>query len=104
MVFATSLRHRTFPRPFSPGLKEEVSLEQLSTVYEYVRQNFGKQTEIISEDTAINDEYRGFVRWARFEKTDRIIEIRWTLRRDDDTIAEFWIRPSEKRTGSSGDL
>jgi hypothetical protein len=89
---------------FSPGLKEEVSLEQLSTVYEYVRQNFGKQTEIISEDTAVNDEYRGFVRWARFEKTDRIIEIRWTLRRDDDTIAEFWIRPSEKRTGSSGDL
>ena len=87
---------------FSPGLQEEFSLEQFSTVYEYVGENFGKETQIIGEDEADSDEYRGFVRWARFDKTDKIIEIRWTLRRDDDSIAEFWIRPAEKKIGSAG--
>ena len=87
---------------FSPGLKQEFSLEQFSTLYEYVGENFGKQTQIIGEDAADNDEYRGFVRWARFDKTDAIIEIRWTLRRDDNSIVEFWIRPSKKNVGSAG--
>ncbi len=87
---------------FSPGLKQELSLEQFSTLYEYVGENFGKQTQIIEEDAAATDEYRGFVRWARFDKTDDIIEIRWTLRRDDNSIVEFWIRPAKKRVGSAG--
>ena len=65
---------------FSPGLKQELSLEQLSTVYEYVGENFGTQLEIVREDVGTTDEYHGFIRWARFEKTDKIIEIRWTLR------------------------
>ena len=86
---------------FSPGLKQELSLEQFSILYEYVGQNFGKQTQIIKEDAATNDEYRGFVRWARFAKTDEIIEIRWTLRRDDNSIVEFWIRPAKKKVGSA---
>ncbi len=89
---------------FSPGLKQELSLEQFSILYEYVGQNFGKQTQIIKEDAATNDEYRGFVRWARFAKTDEIIEIRWTLRRDDNSIAEFWIRPAKRKVGSAGSL
>ena len=87
---------------FSPGLRQQLSLEQLSTLYEYVGENFGKQTEIIGEDAAANDEYHGFVRWARFDKTDEIIEIRWTLRRDDHSIAEFWIRPTQKKIGGAG--
>ena len=87
---------------FSPGLKQQLSLEQFSTLYEYVGENFGKQTEIIGEDAAANDEYRGFVRWARFDKTDQIIEIRWTLRRDDNSIAEFWIRPVKKEVEDAG--
>ena len=87
---------------FSPGLKQELSLERFSTIYEYVGENFGVETQIIEEDAAANDEYRGFVRWARFDKTDEIIEIRWTLRRDDNSIVEFWIRPAKKKVGSAG--
>ena len=87
---------------FSPGLRQQLSLEQFSTIYEYVGENFGKQTEIIAEDAAASDEYRGFIRWARFDKTDKIIEIRWTLRRDDNSIAEFWIRPARKEVEGAG--
>ncbi len=89
---------------FSPGLKQELSLEQFSTVYEYVGENLGEEIQVVGEDAATNDEYRGFVRWARFEKTDEVIEIRWTLRRDDNSIAEFWIRPAGKKDGSADSL
>ena len=87
---------------FSPGLKQELSLEQFSTAYEYVGANLGKQIQIVREDAATSDEYRAFIRWANFDKTDEIIEIRWTMRRDDNSIAEFWIRPAEKKPGSAG--
>ena len=89
---------------FSPGLKQELSLEQFSTLFQYVGENYGKQIQIIKEDAATKDEYSGFVRWARFDKTDEIIEIRWTLRRDDNSIAEFWIRPAKRKVGSAGSL
>jgi hypothetical protein len=87
---------------FSPGLKEEFSLQQFSTLYEYVGEHFGNEIQIIGEDAATSDEYRGFVRWARFDKTEEIIEIRWTLRRDDDSIAEFWIKPATKNVRGAG--
>lgn len=79
---------------FSSELRQVLSLEQLSTLHEYVGQNFGKEIRVLAEDAQSNDEYRAFVRWARFDKIDEVIEIRWTLRRDDNSIAEFWIRPA----------
>lgn len=79
---------------FTPGLREVLSLEQLSTLHEHVGTNFGKETGVLAEDAQSNEEYRAFVRWARFDKTDEVIEIRWTLRRDDNSVAEFWIRPA----------
>ncbi len=87
---------------FSPGLRQELSLEQFSTIHQYVGETFGTQLQIVREDVATSDEYRAFIRWARFDKTEQIIEIRWTLRRDDDSIAEFWIRPAQAETASAG--
>ena len=78
-----------------------VSFPKLSAIYQYVGQSFGNETQIIKEDAATKGEYGGFVRWARFDKTDELIEIRWTLRRDDHSIAEFWIQPAKKRVGSA---
>jgi hypothetical protein len=50
---------------------------------------------VIAEDSQVKNDYRGFVRWARFDKTDAIIEIQWILRPNDE-IAGFYIRPAQK--------
>jgi hypothetical protein len=59
-----------------------------------VRLNLGEEVEVVGEDSQTRDDYRGFVRWARFSKHDGLIEIRWILR-DDDTIAGFQIREAQ---------
>jgi hypothetical protein len=80
---------------FSDEMREVVPREQLSAIHEHAVTNFGQETSVIAEDSAVKNDYRGFVRWARFDKTDAIIEIQWILRPNDE-IAGFFIRPAQK--------
>jgi hypothetical protein len=80
---------------FSEEMREVLPMEQLSALHEHAITNFGTETRVIAEDSQVKNDYRGFVRWARFDKTDAIIEIQWILRPNDE-IAGFYIRPAQK--------
>jgi hypothetical protein len=88
---------------FSDEMRQVVPLEQLSSIHEYAITNYGMETRIISEDTQEKDGVRGFVRWARFDKTDEIIEIQWMLKANDE-IAGFFIRPAKKQVREEAPL
>jgi hypothetical protein len=86
---------------FSDEMREVVPRDQLSAVHEHAVTNFGKETRVIAEDSAVKNDYRGFVRWAQFDKTDEVIEIQWILRPNDE-IAGFFIRPAQKEPRGEG--
>ena len=88
---------------FSDEMRGVLPLDKLSALYENAAKTYGKQSVVIAEDSKANESYRGFVRWARFDKTDEVIEIQWILR-PDDTIAGFFIRPAPKKVQSQGTL
>ena len=81
---------------FSSEMREEFPEGRLELMRDRVRTNLGEETEVVGEDFQLRDDYRGFVRWARFSKHDGLIEVQWILR-EDDTIAGFMIR--EARPG-----
>jgi hypothetical protein len=87
---------------FSDEMQGIVPREQLSAVHEHAVTNFGKEIRVIAEDSAVKNDYRGFVRWAQFDKTDQVIEIQWILRPNDE-IAGFFIRPAQKERRGEGD-
>lgn len=92
---------RLFER-FSDEMKEVVPRDQLSAIYEHTVTDFGKETHVIAEDSAVKKDYRGFVRWAQFDKTDQVIEIQWILRPNDE-IAGFFIRPAQREPRGEDD-
>jgi hypothetical protein len=79
---------------FSDEFSESFPLDKLSAVYEQIATNFGKETQVLREDSQRNEEYRAFVRFARFEKIEQVVEVQWILRAADDQIAGFFIRPA----------
>ena len=79
---------------FSTEMKEDFPPGRLQVMRDRVRLNLGEEIEVVGEDSQTRDEYRGFVRWARFSKHDGMIEIRWILR-EDDTISGFEIREAQ---------
>ena len=81
---------------FSPEMKGTLPLDQLSTLYEQILTRYGTETRVIDRDAKVRGEYRGFVRWAEFDKTDEIIEVQWILR-EDDTIAGLFVRPAQRK-------
>jgi len=87
---------------FSDELRESFPLPQLSTLYEQVTTNYGKEKEVLHEDSQRNEEYRAFVRFARFEKTEEVIELQWILRATDEKIAGFFVRPARRDIGAAG--
>ena len=62
---------------------------------------FTEEVEVVAEDAAVRGEYRGFVRWARFDKHDGLIEVQWILR-PDDTIAGLFVRPAKPKDEGEG--
>jgi hypothetical protein len=88
---------------FSEEMKAEFPPGRLELMRDRVRDGLGEETEVVDEDSQVRDEYRGFVRWARFSKHDGLVEIQWVLRQDD-TIAGFIIREAQTgRQQSPGD-
>ena len=79
---------------FSEEMQAEFPPGRLEVMRERVREGLGEETEIVGERSQSRDEYRGFVRWARFSKHDGVVEIQWVLRQDD-TVAGFIIREAQ---------
>jgi hypothetical protein len=81
---------------FSEEMQEEIlPLDQLTALYEHMITHYGTETRVLAVDSKTNGEYRAFVRWAAFDKTEDVIEVQWILR-ENDVIAGFWIRPAQK--------
>jgi hypothetical protein len=87
---------------FSDEMKEVIPRERLAALHERAVTEFGSETRVIGEDSQTKGDYRAFVRWARFDGTEDVIEIQWILRPDDE-IAGFYIRPARKRVRGEGD-
>lgn len=83
---------------FSDEMKTQLPLDRLRELHAFVAERYGREVELIDQDTQTKDEYRGFVRWARFSDHEGVIQIEWILRRDD-TIAGFFIRPAQPQPG-----
>jgi len=83
---------------FSVEMRSVVPLERLVMMREHAVEAFGKEIGVIAEETDTQGEYRGFVRWARFDGTDEVIEVQWILRPDDE-VAGFFIRPAAHEDG-----
>ena len=87
---------------FSDELRESLTLAQLSTLYEHVGTTFGKEQHVLLEDSQRNEEYRAFARFARFDKTEEVIEIQWILKTADAQVAGFFIRPAKRKIEAVG--
>ncbi len=83
---------------FSAEMKQQVTPERLRLMHEYMVANFGKEVEVVDTDAKQDDEYRGFVRWAKFDKHDGLIKIQWYLK-PDDTVGGFRIEPTKPGAG-----
>ncbi len=79
---------------FSPELAKSLTLEQLVALHRRVAEEYGKEIAVLGEDRQSKAEYRGYVRWAKFDKFSGPIEVQWILK-PDDTIAGFFIRPAK---------
>jgi hypothetical protein len=81
---------------FSAEMREVLTMTQFVRLHAHMRENYGEETVVIAEDTQTKGDFRGFVRWARFDKTDEIIEVQWILK-PDDVIAGFFLRPAARK-------
>lgn len=79
---------------FSDEMKKTLPLDKLVALRASVDKQYGKEVKVLAKDTKAQGKYRAFVRWARFDKYDGVIEVLFMLR-DDDTIAGFFIRPAQ---------
>ena len=84
---------------FRQEMRDVVPLEQLNLMFEHAVTTYGEETRVIAEEKEIKDDYRGFVRWAYFDKTEEVIEVQWILKSNDE-IAGFFIRPAKKTISS----
>jgi len=80
---------------FSAGMREVLPREDLEQLRRHTLETYGHETKLLGEEAAARGEFRAFVRWARFDKHDGIMEVQWRLR-PDDSIAGFLIRPARK--------
>jgi hypothetical protein len=81
---------------FSEEMQDIVPMEQLNAMFEHAVTNYGEEAGVIAEESQTRGDYRGFVRWARFDKTDEVIEVQWILKPNDE-IAGFYIRPAKRK-------
>jgi len=81
---------------FSPEFRETMPRDRLTVIHAAMGERFGKEIQLLGEETANKGEYRAFARWARFDKAEDVVEVQWILR-PDDTIAGLFIQPAPKR-------
>ncbi len=79
---------------FSDEMKAIMPLEQLEQNHAEFAEKFGREIEMVYEESKIDGDQRSFVRWARFENHDGVIGVQWILH-PDDSVAGFFIRPAE---------
>ena len=78
---------------FTEEMQQSFPLGQLKALHDQVRSQYGEEIEVIGEEAQTRGEYRGFARWARFDKYDGVIEVQWILR-EDDSIAGLFVQPA----------
>jgi GNAT superfamily N-acetyltransferase len=83
---------------FTDEMKQQLTLEQLVALRRRVESEYGNEIAVLGEETQTKGKYRGFVRWARFDKHPGPIEVQWILR-EDDSIAGFFVRPVKRNRG-----
>jgi hypothetical protein len=83
---------------FSPEMRATLPLERLRALRAQIAERYGKEVAVLGEDSQVKGEYRGFVRWARFDRYDGVMEVQWILRKDD-SVAGLFVRPA--RTGKA---
>ncbi len=84
---------------FSDEMKKSFSREQLDAMRKRVQDSYGKEAKVLGEDSQTKGDFRRFVRWARFDRYEGVIEVEWILRKSG-SIAGFFVRParpSEKK-------
>lgn len=86
---------------FTPDMKKTMSIVQLERFHTDVVTHYGKETKLIGEESQSNEEYRAFARWARFDKTDEVIEVQWILAQDD-SVAGLFVKPAKKSPEQGG--
>lgn len=87
-------------RYFTDEMKTVLPLAQLNAVRDEMLSKYGHEIHVVGQDDETRGEYRGFVRWARFDGYDGVIELQWILQQDD-SIAAFFVRPADRPPGSS---
>jgi len=87
----------TLHRLFSPELQADLTLPELTLLRRNLTKAYGREVAVISQDAKTRGDYRGFVRWARYERLEGIVQIQWILRADD-TIAGFFVAAHEGQT------
>jgi hypothetical protein len=86
---------------FTDNLRKELPMERLMLMHRQMVDSYGKETEVVAEDSREKDGHRGFVRWAKFDKHDGLIKVQWILR-GDDRISGFFIVPAERPSEKQG--
>jgi len=84
---------------FTAKFKEAMSLAKLRDSRREVSLQLGVETELLGEEIVSKDEFKIYVRRARFEKFDGIVEVVVAMR-EDHSIAGFAVRPAATPTDS----
>jgi hypothetical protein len=82
---------------FSTEMKATLTLERLTELRAKVEKDYGKEVEVLGEDWQYRGNYRGFVRWARFDRYPGPIEVIWMLHKDDDQVAGLFVQPAQNQ-------
>jgi hypothetical protein len=86
---------------FSDQMKTILTVDKLVAMRAHVEKTYGKEVAVVGEDWQVKDKDRGFVRWARFDKYDGVIQVLWFLHRDDDQVTGFFVEPAQQQPAES---
>ena len=84
---------------FSPQFQRAMSLKQLQKFRRDVSLQFGLEKELIGEEVISKGEFKIYIRKARFELPDDVVELMIAMR-SNHTIAGFSLRMAETGDGS----
>jgi len=84
-------------KKFSAEMKTTMPIEKLEALRTHVEKEYGKETQVLGEDWQTRGNYRGFMRWARFDGYSGVVEVMWMLHKDDDQVAGLFVQPAQNQ-------
>jgi len=82
---------------FSDELKQELPKPKLIFMHDGNMAKLGAETEVVSEHADRQGGYRRYLRRARYENYDGVVDVQWAFR-DDDSVALFMMSPETDET------